>query len=58
MSVVYDKEIYVFGGRDDNDSINSVEVYNVKSKKWRAANSMNSKRSRFAVRFLTLILNI
>ena len=46
-AIEYEGWIFVAGGRDSHESLNSIECYNSKSNQWNELTSMNSKRFKF-----------
>jgi hypothetical protein len=46
-AIEYEGWIFVAGGRDSEESLNSMECYNPKSNQWNELSSMNSSRFKF-----------
>lgn len=41
---IVEKEIYLIGGNDGENILNTVETFNIKTKEWRKIQSMNEAR--------------
>lgn len=46
---IVENEIYLIGGNDGENILNTVETFNIKTKEWRKIQSMNEARDQLAI---------